>query len=222
MSRNESGLPQAAGSILTGRRTHIVHRPGNLAGNLAGNRLAMSQGGLLPAATGAQSARVEQARPGRWQELAAPRKSLRLAKLSDCEIDQVVAHFRRLDADDCRNRFGGTVKPGEFAFLTACSAQQSAFGFFSGDHLAALAQIYVVPQKSFAEAAFSVEAEFRRQHLASELMQKVLAEAWKQSLDGIFFQFMRSNAAMLGLARNAGATLQFSGEDVTGHVRLCA
>jgi GNAT superfamily N-acetyltransferase len=220
MSKNESGLPQAAGSILTGRRTRFDHRPGTLGGSVAGTRLAMSRSGLLPVSISSHAAPHELAPSGRWQELTAPRKSLRLEKLTSCEIDQVVAHFRRLDADDSRTRFGSTVKPGEFAYLGASSEGQSAFGFFSGNQLAALAQIYVVPQKSFAEAAFSVEAEFRRQHLASDLMQKLLSEAWKQSLDGIFFQFMRTNTAMLGLARSAGASLQFSGEDVTGHVQL--
>ncbi|MFO1032606.1 MAG: hypothetical protein U1E15_00360 [Hyphomicrobiales bacterium] len=139
-------------------------------------------------------------------------------------VEAIVAHYQRLTPDDRRLRFGGTLSEEQLSRMARDAVHRGVetLGLMTGDHLAALAETFEIPGTGFAEAAFSVEHDLQGHYTGWHLLNEVLREAARKPLRGIIFQCAATNAAMLGLARHAGAVLQYQGSEITYRLHLGA
>ena len=69
-----------------------------------------------------------------------------------------------------------------------------------------------------AEAAFSVEINWRRRGLGKELMSRIVRAARNRRIDTLFMTCLARNRAMQALARHFSAELRFETDDVTGRL----
>jgi GNAT superfamily N-acetyltransferase len=68
----------------------------------------------------------------------------------------------------------------------------------------------------FAEAAFSVEQEWRRRGVGTELMSRIVRAARNRRADALYMSCLASNAAMQALAKKFSADLRIETDDTTG------
>jgi GNAT superfamily N-acetyltransferase len=66
------------------------------------------------------------------------------------------------------------------------------------------------------EAAFSVEKDWRRRGVGSELMSRIVRAARNRRADALYMSCLASNAAMQALAKKFSADLRFETDDMTG------
>ncbi len=122
------------------------------------------------------------------------------------------AHLLRLDVDSRRNRFGGAVSE---TFLReyaerAFTLDGVMFGYFVGGELRATAELRILTDdvEREAEAAFSVEPDWRRKGIASELFSRIIGAARNRGVSRILVICLPNNIGMQALTR------KFDGEIV--------
>ena len=71
-----------------------------------------------------------------------------------------------------------------------------------------------------AEFGVSVSAEARGKGLGSRLFERAVLHARSENIDMMFIHALSENAAMLKIARKAGATVESYGGEVEAHLRL--
>ncbi len=71
-----------------------------------------------------------------------------------------------------------------------------------------------------AEFGVSVSADARGKGLGSALFERAILHARSENIDMLFIHALSENAAMLKIARNAGATVQNFGGEVEAHLQL--
>ncbi len=134
-------------------------------------------------------------------------------------------HLIRLDPETRYNRYGLQVSDdylGNYAEL--CFKPGSiVYGYFDDGVIRGVAELRVfdarnLPLQKDAEAAFSVEAPWRRQGIGTELMSHVVLAARNRRVSELTIFCLRHNQAMLKLARKFEADLKFEHNDVTGHL----
>ena len=134
-------------------------------------------------------------------------------------------HLVRLDPETRYNRFGLHVSDdylGSYADL--CFAPGSiTYGYFEDGLIRGAAELRMFASKETrfhkdAEAAFSVEMDWRRGGIGTELMSHIVLAARNRNIATLTIFCLRHNHAMLRLAKKFEAELTFEMSDVTGHL----
>ncbi len=71
-----------------------------------------------------------------------------------------------------------------------------------------------------AEFGVSVNADARGKRLGTRLFERAILHARSENIDMLFIHALSENAAMLKIARNAGAVVQSFGGEVEAHLQL--
>jgi GNAT superfamily N-acetyltransferase len=131
-------------------------------------------------------------------------------------------HLLRLDEDSRRLRFGAPVSDSflEDYARTAFRLDTIIFAYFEDHHIRAAAELRGV---SFAfspaaEAAITVEFNWRNRGLASQLMDRLLVSAQNRHVSQIYMICLRENGAMRHVAQKFGARLHFEQDEVVGRL----
>jgi ribosomal protein S18 acetylase RimI-like enzyme len=131
-------------------------------------------------------------------------------------------HLLRLDAESRRNRFGGAVSE---AFLRDYAARAFTldgvmFGYVEGGELRAAAELRVLTDdvEREAEAAFSVESDWRQRGLATALFERVIESARNRGIRRILVICLPNNRAMQALTRKFDGEIVRLAPDVLGVV----
>lgn len=126
-------------------------------------------------------------------------------------------HLLRLPGESRHNRFGMAVAD-EFVerySLRSASVENVLYGYFdAAGILRAVGELRPLnPQRLLGiggdmEAAFSVEPGFRKQGVASELMERIIRAASVRCCTTLYLSFLTSNAPMRRLAMKFGARIE--------------
>ena len=134
-------------------------------------------------------------------------------------------HLIRLDAETRYDRYGLQVSDDYLChYAELCFKPGSiVYGSFEDNVLRGAAELRMFdaadqPMRRDAEAAFSVETPWRRQGIGTELMSHVVLAARNRRIGELTIFCLRSNRAMMALARKFETDLTFERNDVTGHL----
>lgn len=128
-------------------------------------------------------------------------------------------HLLRLDAASRRDRFGMEADD-DFV----CRYAENSFwldtvihGIFVGGALVGVAELRMIgTSRSEAEAAFSVESEWRGRGFGTRLMEQVMLTARNRRIRKLYMNCLAGNPQALRLAEHSGAELVNEGDDVIG------
>lgn len=163
-------------------------------------------------------------------EMHTPHAHVRRLWRSDRTAMQ--AHLVRLDADSRRLRFGGAVSDSFLnQYVDRCFGQGDlVFGGFIGGILRGAAELRSenaiwaegppLGRNIRAEAAFSVEPEFRKQGIGVKLFQRIQEAAQNHGVEKIEVLCLPENVAMRKLAGKFTSSFRF--EDDFVHCTLAA
>lgn len=128
-------------------------------------------------------------------------------------------HLLRLDPESRHDRFAMGVSD-EFIrnYAERCfKLEGSIFGYFVAGELRGAGELRMIgDDHRVAEAAFSVEQEWRRQGVGQELMARIVRAARNARVETLYMSCLASNRAMQSLARHFEAELKFETDEVTG------
>jgi GNAT superfamily N-acetyltransferase len=130
-------------------------------------------------------------------------------------------HLLRLDAKSRHDRFAMAVSD-EFLLRYAerCfGIDDVIYGFYADGVLRGAGELRAVGNNivgGSVEAAFSVEREWRRRGVGTELMSRILRAARNRRADALYMSCLARNEAMQGLAKKFSADLRFETDDMTG------
>lgn len=135
-------------------------------------------------------------------------------------------HLLRLDSETRRDRFGLQVSDDYLVNYAELCFKPGAitYGYFEDGMIrgAGELRIFPSPQSGGAhmdgEAAFSVEHEWRRRGIGTDLMGHIVLVARNRRIETLTIVCLRHNQAMQALARKFEADLTFERNDVTGHL----
>ncbi len=144
----------------------------------------------------------------------------RVRRLWLSDLPAFQAHLHRLDPDTVRDRFGGY--PSE-TFLddyakTCLSAGSFVYGYFDGDLMRGAGELRWHAGDAAAEAAISVESDWRHHGIGSALFARVLRAASNRKIATLSILCLPHNQAMLELARKFDAELHFETDEITGRL----
>jgi GNAT superfamily N-acetyltransferase len=130
------------------------------------------------------------------------------------------AHLHRLDPDTLRDRFGGFAAASFLDdYATTCLSDGSfVYGYFDGDLMRGAGELRWSPGAAAAEAALSVESDWRHQGIGSELFARVIRAAGNRKIETLSILCLPHNQAMLDLARKFDAELHFETDEITGRL----
>jgi GNAT superfamily N-acetyltransferase len=136
-------------------------------------------------------------------------------RLGAADVALFREHLIRLDPDTRRDRFAMGASD---SFLARYAEQAFAgdavlFGFVEAGRLRAVAELRPFDSRE-AEAAFSIERDFRRRGLATELFSRLITAARNRRLRRLYMNCLAHNRAMQGLARKFSAELTFESDSV--------
>lgn len=86
----------------------------------------------------------------------------------------------------------------------------------SGAHIGSEFGLVAFHHPRQAEAAFSVENDWRRRGIGKELLSRIVRAARNRRIDTLYMTCLARNRAMQALARHFEAELHFETDDVTG------
>jgi GNAT superfamily N-acetyltransferase len=130
-------------------------------------------------------------------------------------------HLLRLDRDSRRDRFGMAVSD-EFliGYAERCfGIDDVIYGFVLDGVVRGAGELRGIGHNlplgfgGSAEAAFSVEAGWRRHGIGAELMSRIVRAARSRRADTLYMSCLASNEPMLKLARKFSAELRFEQDE---------
>jgi GNAT superfamily N-acetyltransferase len=134
-------------------------------------------------------------------------------------------HLLRLEGKSRYDRFGMVVSDELVAHYAEKCFQLDAitYGFFVDGTMRAAGELRSCEPGSLftegaVEAAFSVESDWRRRGIGTELMARIVRAASNRRADTLCLYCQAHNSAMLGLAKKFETELQFQTDDVTGRL----
>ncbi len=141
-----------------------------------------------------------------------------IRRLWPSDQDQISSHFRRLDEQSRRLRFGGAVSD-EFIEQYAERLMELGsllYGAFPDGELRALGELrgLLDDWPANAEAAFSVQRSWQDQGLGAALMDRVVAAAQNRGVKSLHMICLRENQKMRHLALKHDAILDFNRYEV--------
>jgi len=145
-----------------------------------------------------------------------------IRKLWPMEADKFRDHLLRLDANSRRMRFAHAVSD---SFIVDYAKRMSengsiVYAYMDGDRVGAVAELRKIGDTwgHQAEAAFSVEDEYRQKGIATELLGRVIRSARNRGVSNLIMSCLADNAKMQAVARHHDATLHFEQGEVIGEI----
>ncbi len=128
------------------------------------------------------------------------------------------AHLHRLDRETMRDRFGCYAAD---SFLdeytqTCLSDGSIVYGYFEGGLMRGAGELRLKP--GAAEAALSVESDWRHHGIGSELFSRVIRAACNRGVESLSILCLPHNQAMLELSRKFEAELHLQSDEITGRL----
>jgi GNAT superfamily N-acetyltransferase len=142
----------------------------------------------------------------------------RIRTLTKADIPQLKDHLFRLDPNSRRNRFLGNIHDSTLSAYAerCCEHGAEAIGYFHDGVMRGVAEMHPdEAEDSAAEVAFSVEPEFRRSGIGSELFRRLIGSARERRIDHLRMNCHPQNREMQALARKFQADIAI---DRTGNV----
>jgi ribosomal protein S18 acetylase RimI-like enzyme len=141
----------------------------------------------------------------------------------------VLKHLLALDDADRTLRFGHLASDERIQHYVAQLdfERDELFGIFDRRlHLVAMAHLAFIagqpPAAGITEFGVSVLMRQRGQGLGSRLFEHSVMHARNRGMSKMLIHLARDNAAMLGIVRRAGASIEFEGSDVLAQLPLPA
>ena len=132
--------------------------------------------------------------------------------------DEITQHFRQLDVQTRRLRFGGAVSEGFVEQYAGKLIELGTilYGAFPDGQLRALGELrgLLDDWPVSAEAAFSVQQPWQDQGLGAALMDRVVAAAQNRGVKSLHMICLRENEKMQHLALKHHAILDFNRYEV--------
>ena len=149
-----------------------------------------------------------------------------LRRLAPADLDGFRGHLLRLDAQSRRSRFGMDASDAVVtAYAERCfGIDDVIYGFVSDGVVRAAGELRGIGHNlplgfgGSAEAAFSVEIEWRRQGLGAQLMGRIVRAARNRRARTLYMSCLANNEPMLRLARKFSAELRFEPQAADGQV----
>ena len=144
-----------------------------------------------------------------------------IRRLWPADLSAFRDHLLRLDAQSRFDRFAMAVNE-DFLIRYAerCFGfDDLIYGYYVDGVLRGTGELRAVGNNiigGFAEAAFSVEKEWRRRGVGTELMSRIVRAARNRRADALYMSCLASNAAMQALAKKFSADLRIDTDDTTG------
>lgn len=150
-----------------------------------------------------------------------PPKGVTFAVLGVADIPLLEEHLTGLDAKARHDRFNG----GESTEMIAAYARRCiqpgvlVIAAWHDGHVIGVGELHPSAM-SVAEAAFSVDAEWRGKGIGAALFALILEAAWSRGLSELDVSTHSGNEVMKKLARKFGAEMRFSHGDGFGRIDL--
>lgn len=128
-------------------------------------------------------------------------------------------HLLRLDMESRHDRFAMGVSDDFIRnYAERCfKLEGSIFGYFVDGELRGAGELRMIGGDHIAaEAAFSVEHDWRRQGVGEELMSRIVRAARNAGVETLYMSCLATNRAMQNLAKHFKADLHFETDEVTG------
>eukprot|EP01037_Dinobryon_pediforme_P002340 gene2340-2379_t len=147
-----------------------------------------------------------------------------IRRLWSADLPLFREHLIRLDTESRHARFGMAVSD-EFLkdYAEHCFAINGiTFGYFvdgmirGAGEFRPMFEIYEIKANRTAEAAFSVEKDWRRKGVGTELLARIIHSARNRQADELFMSCLASNRAMQKLALHFKAEITFEADQTTG------
>lgn len=141
---------------------------------------------------------------------------------------QILWHLLRLEAHDRYLRFGYAASDEQIRhYVEGLDFERDqVFGIFNRKleliAMAHLAHPRDLAQAGFAEFGVSVSHHARGRGYGSLLFERAALHAINHGVDTLYIQALSENAAMLHIARKAGAEIERAGSESEAHLRLPA
>jgi GNAT superfamily N-acetyltransferase len=144
-------------------------------------------------------------------------------RLWPSDVHHFCAHLLRLDTQSRQERFAMVVSD---EFLTNYAERcfgidDVIFGYFVDGELRGAGELRGVGlglNSGSAEAAFSVELDWRRRGVGTELMGRIVQAARNRGADTLYMSCLARNRAMQALAKKFEADLHFDTDELTGRL----
>jgi GNAT superfamily N-acetyltransferase len=144
--------------------------------------------------------------------------------LGEHELSLYGKHLQRLHRHSRRSRFGNEVSDRFLQdYVGRVDLTNTAIlGYFDGDEMRGAAEIRSMRNIwcDAAEAAFSVEAQWRSQGIGSRLMMDALAMSRELGVEQIHLICDRHNRPMQRIAEKVCADIRFEGDDYLAQISV--
>jgi RimJ/RimL family protein N-acetyltransferase len=145
-----------------------------------------------------------------------------IRKLTKADVPGLRDHLFRLDPDSRRNRFLGNISDTYLSTYPerCCEHGAEAIGYFEDGVMRGVAEMHLdEAQHSTAEVAFSVEPEFRRAGIGSELFRRLIGRARESHIDQLRMNCHPQNREMQALARKFHAEIAIDRAGNIGRIK---
>jgi RimJ/RimL family protein N-acetyltransferase len=148
-----------------------------------------------------------------------------IRSLGPSHRERIARHLLALDQDDRYLRFGypaGDEQIGRYV-ENLDFERDEIFGIYNRRlDLIAVAHLALPPEGegSCAEFGVSVLSKARGRGYGGRLFERAVMHARNQGIDMLFIHALSENTAMISIARKAGATLERTGSETDGYLRL--
>lgn len=134
---------------------------------------------------------------------------------------RLIDHFRGLSSEDRYLRFGLQRDDDSLAeYVDGIDFERDfVLGIF-GTSFSLAAVAHVGLRQGIAEVGLSVLPEFRRQNLASLVLQRATRRARARGAAQLWIHFLRENRAVLALARKCGMRIELRGAEGDAYLDL--
>jgi GNAT superfamily N-acetyltransferase len=142
--------------------------------------------------------------------------------LTKADIPQLRDHLFRLDPASRRNRFLGIISDDYLSSYPerCCEGGVEAIGYFEDGVMRGVAEMHPdESENSTAEVAFSVEPEFRRGGIGSELFGRLIKNARERHIDHLRMNCHPQNREMQALARKFQADIEIDRAGNIGRIK---
>lgn len=146
-----------------------------------------------------------------------------LKRLNPINRNQVLDHFLRLDKESRASRFLTPITDENMTiYVNKIDFKNGIFGIFNEEfEIIGLGEcvFFEENKKLTAEVAFTVEKEYQRNGLGNKLMKRVVQYANSRDIHELHMYCIRSNQAILHLAKKYNLIPQYEGTEISGIVK---
>ena len=181
---------------------------------------------LFNASLGAGSFLKAPPSEGHPHAAAAPPVMIPIRSIGPAERHRIARHLLALDAHDRYLRFGYAASDEQVQHYAdgLDFERDELFGIYNRRlELIAMAHLAFAPSGDFsgcAEFGVSVASHARGHGYGARLFERAAVTARNEGVAMLFIHALSENAAMLKIARNAGATVVRSGSESEAHLEL--